>query len=220
MTTPNLSLSELVASQSQPHVPLNSSLRILDAVVQLSVIDVLDSPPASPEPEEGDRYIVDADPSGDWIEYPNHVSMYSGGAWIFVPPQPGWIAYVRAMAAFYTYDSNSPSGWYEMNLGAGAGFATVVTEAGTARTLSVDDAGCYIRMTSSSANSVEVPPNSLEAFEIGDEVHIRQAGSGSTSIAAGAGVTLNGGLTLTGQHATATIKKVAVNTWDVFGSVS
>lgn len=219
MTTPNLSLSELVASQSQPHIPINTSLRILDAVVQLSVIDLLESPPASPE--EGDRYVVDADPSGDWVDYPNHVSMYSGGAWVFVAPQPGWIAYVRTMAAFYSYDTGSPSAWYEMDVGgAGAGFATVVTEAGTARTLSVDDAGCYIRMTSTSANSVEVPPNSLEAFEIGDEVHVRQAGSGSTSISAGAGVTLNGGLTLTGQHATATIKKVAINTWDVFGSVS
>jgi hypothetical protein len=216
MTTTHLGLNELVASQSQPHIPINMSLRKLDALVQLSVLEQTATPPGSPA--EGDRYVVGASATGDWSGHDDNVAAFIGGAWTFFTPVPGWIVYDQSLSAIYVFKSGSPDAWEELQPG-GAGAAEVVTDASTARTLALADAGKYIRMTSGSTNSVEVPPNSLEAFPIDTEVHIRQAGAGSTAFAAGAGVTLHGGLTLTGQHATATVKKVATDTWDVFGSV-
>ena len=100
-----------------------------------------------------------------------------------------------------------------------SGSGSIVTDTTTARVLSLTDSGSYIRMTSSSANTVSVPPSTDVAFPVATEIHIRQAGTGSTSLVAGAGVTINGSLTLTGQHATATVKKVATDTWDAIGSL-
>ena len=55
--SPHLLLPYLVAAQAQKHVTHNEALRLLDAVVQLSVLDRdLTAPPASPA--DGDRYIV------------------------------------------------------------------------------------------------------------------------------------------------------------------
>src|SRR5690606_2176126 len=61
-TTPNLSLKYAEAGQAQKHATLNEALRLLDAVTQLAVAAVSDSPPA--EPEEGERHIVGAGASG------------------------------------------------------------------------------------------------------------------------------------------------------------
>jgi len=60
-----LSLPYLQASQAQKHVTHNEALRILDSVVQLSVIaaDQTD-PPATPA--DGDRYLLPAGATGAW----------------------------------------------------------------------------------------------------------------------------------------------------------
>ena len=55
--TTHLLLPYILASQAQKHVTHNEALRLLDAMVQLSVLDRdLTSPPASPA--DGDRHIV------------------------------------------------------------------------------------------------------------------------------------------------------------------
>lgn len=53
----NLSLPYIMPSQAQKHVTHNEAVRMLDALVQLSVADTaLVSPPAEPVP--GARYIL------------------------------------------------------------------------------------------------------------------------------------------------------------------
>jgi hypothetical protein len=55
--TIHLALPYIAASQAQKHVTHNEALRMLDALVMLSVKDRdLSAPPGSPE--EGDRYLV------------------------------------------------------------------------------------------------------------------------------------------------------------------
>jgi hypothetical protein len=55
--TTHLQLPYLLASQAQKHVTHNEALRLLDAMVQLAVLDRdLTAPPGSPA--DGDRYIV------------------------------------------------------------------------------------------------------------------------------------------------------------------
>lgn len=109
MTTPNLSLPELAASQSQPHVTLNAALRRLDALVQLTVTSISDAPPGSPA--DGDRYIVGSSPSGAWVGHEHEVAAYIGTAWVFWVPDTGWLAFVKSLALAYVYGAGSPLGW-------------------------------------------------------------------------------------------------------------
>ena len=47
--TPNLGLPYIMAAQSQKHVTHNEAIRVLDAMVQLAVLDRdLSAPPVSP----------------------------------------------------------------------------------------------------------------------------------------------------------------------------
>jgi hypothetical protein len=100
-----------------------------------------------------------------------------------------------------------------------SGVASIVTEATTARTLVIGDAGACVRCTNAAATTVTVPPNASVAFDVGEEILIRQAGAGAVTLAPGAGVTLNTPETLTTlrQHATLRIVKVGTNEWDVSG---
>jgi len=81
MTTPNLSLDELAASQSQPHVTVNSSLRRLDGIVMLAVLSrETEVPVPSPDPADGDRYlIIDGSPTSRRPGRP------AGGGWRGIP---------------------------------------------------------------------------------------------------------------------------------------
>lgn len=110
MTTPNLSLSELAANQAQPHITVNTSLRRLDAIVQLSVIArVVDLPAGSPEPEDGDCYmIIDGSPEP---EFPNYIAHWNSGAWQYLEPRTGWVCWVADERNLYVYEAGSPAGW-------------------------------------------------------------------------------------------------------------
>lgn len=105
-----------------------------------------------------------------------------------------------------------------------AKFATIATDASTARTLIKDDAGTYIRFTNAGAVTVTVPDDLTEAWSDGDEIHFHPTTAGTVTLSPGAGVTINapssGGLVLAEAHATATLKKVGPNEWDLFGLVS
>ncbi len=112
MTTPNLALPMLAAAQAQKHVTVNEALALLDGLVQLSVKDRdLTAPPASPA--EGDRYIVAARATGAWAGWDGDVVLFSGGAWLRLPPQEGWrvwiedegVLVVRAGGAWLTLDA-------------------------------------------------------------------------------------------------------------------
>ena len=60
-TTTHLGLPYLLAAQAQKHVTHNEALRLLDAMVQLSVLDrTRTTPPASPA--DGNRHLVAAAP--------------------------------------------------------------------------------------------------------------------------------------------------------------
>ncbi|MEN6547408.1 MAG: phage tail protein, partial [Armatimonadia bacterium] len=97
----------------------------------------------------------------------------------------------------------------------------VQTESTTARTLSLADRNTYIRCTNGSAVTITVPPESSVAFTVGTEIHVMQAGAGTVSFLAGSGVTINAvGLSISAQWRAATLKKVAADTWDLFGALT
>src|ERR1700754_4239801 len=93
--TTNLALPCIEAAQAQRHVTHNEALRLLDTLVQLTVLDRdLNAPPASPV--DGQCWIVKASPSptGAWAGHGNHLVAWQDGAWQFSVPRTGWIAYV------------------------------------------------------------------------------------------------------------------------------
>lgn len=91
-TTAHLALPFIMAAQAQKHVTHNEALRLLDGIVQLSVLDRdLTDPPGSPA--EGDRYIPAAGATGAWAGWDGSIAYWIDGAWMKILPAPGWLAW-------------------------------------------------------------------------------------------------------------------------------
>lgn len=102
----NLGLPYLQASQAQKHVTVNDALRRIDAVVQLTVADRnRTAPPASPQ--EGDRHIVAASPTGAWAGHAFEVASYEDGFWVFFEPKEGWLAYSSSESAIVYFNGTN-----------------------------------------------------------------------------------------------------------------
>ena len=102
-TTTNLLLPYILAAQAQKHVTHNEALRLLDGLVQLSVLDRdLAAPPASPA--DGDRYIVANGGTGDWTGWDLNVALFTDGTWLRLPPRAGWCAWVEDEGLLLVYD--------------------------------------------------------------------------------------------------------------------
>ena len=96
-------------------------------------------------------------------------------------------------------------------------------QTGTTYTLVLADGGKLVEMNNASANTLTVPPNSSVAFPVGTQILVLQTGAGQTTLAAGAGVTINskdGNLKLSAQWCAATLIKRATDVWVVVGDLS
>ncbi len=90
-----LSLPYLAEAQSQKHVTVNEGLRRLDALVHLSVVSATTTEePATPA--EGEGFILPAGASGSaWAsQAQDTVAVWQDGAWVFLAPIIGMVAYV------------------------------------------------------------------------------------------------------------------------------
>lgn len=95
-------------------------------------------------------------------------------------------------------------------------------QTGTAYTTVLTDVGKLLTITNAAAQNITIPPNSSVAYGVGDQINIMALSTATTTIVAGAGVTLNsngGKLVLNGQYAVATCLKTDTNTWVVVGNV-
>ena len=92
---------------------------------------------------------------------------------------------------------------------------TVNPQSGTSYTLgtvTTDNNGkTYLRMTSSSANTVTIPSTQTKP------ISISQRGTGTTTLVAGSGVTPNGTLAFTAQHQTKTVIPLGSGVYDIVG---
>lgn len=101
--TPNLTLPYIAPAQAQKHVTHNDAIRMLDALIQLSVLESQTAPPIGPN--NGDRYIVAANASGIWAGHETDIAVYQDGAWCFFPAQPGWVCWNNADQTLLVYAS-------------------------------------------------------------------------------------------------------------------
>ena len=90
---------------------------------------------------------------------------------------------------------------------------TINTQTGTSYTLLTadNDGKSYVRMTNASANTVTI------TTALTKPISVRQAGTGTTTLVAGAGVTLNGTLAFTARHQTKTVIPLGSGVYDVVG---
>jgi hypothetical protein len=92
---------------------------------------------------------------------------------------------------------------------------------GTTLAPTIAQASFYFRCTNAAGCAVEIPNNTDVAFLVDAEIHFRQCGAGGLEFSGGVGVTLNypeGFLPSTNTlGAVVTAKKVAANSWDLFG---
>ncbi len=159
--TPNLSMPYLAAAQAQKHVTHNEAIRSLDAVVQIGVLDRdLATPPASPG--DGDRYIIGANATDDWLGKDNQLAAFQDNAWMFYGPGEGWLAWVADEDKLLVFDG---AAWSEVSGSAGgsvnpAQLVGVNTTADTTDRLSVsspnslfshDGAGHRLKINKASA---------------------------------------------------------------------
>jgi len=90
-------------------------------------------------------------------------------------------------------------------------------------TLVVADRGKVVEMNVASANTLTIPANADAAFPVGTQITILQYGTGQTTIAPAAGVTINalsGALKITAQYGAASLYKRATNEWVAFGTLT
>lgn len=113
--TTKLQLPQIAANQDQKHVTHNEGLKVLDAIIQLSVLDK-DLTAAPGSPAAGDRYIVAASATGDWAGEDGNVAAWQDGVWAFYEPRTGWIAWVEDEATLYRHSGGS---WGVLQVDAG-----------------------------------------------------------------------------------------------------
>lgn len=120
-STANLKLPYLAANQAQKHVTINESLRMLDVLVQLSVLSrTLTAPPATPG--EGERFIIPSAATGAWAGRSGQIAAYQDGGWTYYVPFTGWHAFVAGEQLLVSFDGTN---WTEA-----AGFQETVTKLG------------------------------------------------------------------------------------------
>jgi hypothetical protein len=101
--TPNLGLPFIEGSQAQKHVTHNEALRILDAAVQISVLDLNRTAPPS-SLAEGQRHVVASGATGAWTGHVNAIATWQDGAWAFLVPHTGWCIWSVADDGMFVYD--------------------------------------------------------------------------------------------------------------------
>lgn len=103
-TDPNLGLNYgWSARESGWNTGMDSNLKKLGAIVHLSCISILNTPPGSPT--NGDRYIVGSSPTGDWAAKANQVAVRVAGAWEYYAPATGWLCYNQDNDKLYAFDA-------------------------------------------------------------------------------------------------------------------
>lgn len=93
----------------------------------------------------------------------------------------------------------------------------VITESTTSRSLTLSDAGAYIRLTNASACTITLPTEASQAWVAGTEIFFRVAAAG-IPVLSNAGVTVNdqlGIMAALAQGSTFGLKKVDTNIWDL-----
>jgi hypothetical protein len=90
-------------------------------------------------------------------------------------------------------------------------------------TLTLADAGKAVEISSASATTLTIPPNSAVAFPIGTVIEVHRYGAGTVTLAAGAGVTIRSAgskLAIGNQYSSVSLRKRATDEWILNGDLA
>ena len=111
-----------------------------------------------------------------------------------------------------------------VNTVGGSGTITVNAQGSgvSAYTAVASDANQLTTMSSASASTFTVPPNSTTPFAIGTVLNVMQLGAGQVLLTPGAGVTISTPSTLAArtQYSTVSVIQTAANTWVASGDLA
>jgi len=96
-------------------------------------------------------------------------------------------------------------------------------QTGTSYTLAISDTYKLVTLNNASAITLTVPSSSTEPFDIGVAVDLAQLGDGQVTVTTGSiNVVVNStpGRKLRTKYAGATLRKVGIDTWLMFGDLS
>lgn len=112
--TDNLGMPFIAPAQAQKHVTHNEALRMLDALVQISVVSrTTTEPPANPTP--GARHLLaSSGVLGVFAGHGGELAAFQDGAWAFFAPVQGWLVYVEDEDRLYAHVSG---GWQSIGSG-------------------------------------------------------------------------------------------------------
>ena len=144
-----------------------------------SVIDELNDPPASPN--DGDRYLINDNPTGDWSGHPNEIAEYDGGtsSWTFIVPSEGWVVFIEDIDTIKYYDGTD---WFAIG---GA------VDHGALSGLGDDDHTQYLLVdgTRAMSGSLDMGSNKVtnaSSYEIGTDVIAQSVvASGQVTLSSG-----------------------------------
>lgn len=118
--TTNLDMPFIMPSQAQKHVTHNEALLLLDAIVQLSVVDERSSPPQTPQP--GERFVVSTGATGAWSGRTGRIAIWQDGYWAYAKPAAGWRAWFETSGRLKVFDG---SAWQDLPLPENANVMTL-----------------------------------------------------------------------------------------------
>lgn len=122
--TARYALPLLFAGQTQKEFFVNEAHALIDALLHPAVEGETNDPPAAPE--EGETWLVGAEPSGPWTGRAGCLASFQAGAWIFAAPRDG----MRLLDRSSGQDVRYLAGWQRaVAPTAPSGGATVDSEA-------------------------------------------------------------------------------------------
>ena len=195
---------------------VSEDLRALSVLVQARALSRGTPLPASGN--AGDVFIVPAGASAN----ADALALWDGEpgseTWVFLASQPGWQVWLADEARHVRFDG---AGWTEVPR---PGVVRIRTLTATAHTLDLSDTGSILETTGASSVSVTIPDEMSVPFEIGALINVTQVGAGVATIAAAAGVSLNGvtggSVALDGPWSGAALVKRASDAWVIQGALA
>lgn len=104
-TSTRLQMPFIQPSQAQKHVTHNEAVQRLDALVQMTALQLgAETPPAAPEP--GDMHTLGAVPTGAWAGQAGKLAIWENGVWAFLTPLPGWRLWDQSSSGLQVYDGS------------------------------------------------------------------------------------------------------------------
>lgn len=109
MATPNINLPTLPSGQTNISISYNEAMQIIDALIQLTVVDKdLSEPPSTSSSDIGKRWIVGSSATDDWSGQDSNIALCVGeNLWKFIEPRSGFKAYVEDEEKDYRFISGT-----------------------------------------------------------------------------------------------------------------